>query len=461
MKVLSRVLVVLASIVFAATIVTAQDVMVPFDVESKIVTYTATLEKQLGLFPDVPELVEARIWMSPDSVYTLEISSGMGDRFVRSRRTLTREQVLDIQTRFLAARRATLQTMGLDQSGRPTVLWTTTLLGTAYYGTAFGLVAFGDSFGDGPVTSALPYLFAGSAGYFIPYLLTMNTTVTQGDAVLMQNALAQGIGVGWGLTSVILGDKIVDGDNYRIGFGLSILTGIGGTVAAYKFSRSHNLGVGHADVIGTSSLFGGLTGLMTAFTVLGSTDFTGSEWVRIIPASALIGSAAGVMLGHAAAKAQPYSAGDADVYRLSGLIGAALPYCVSSAASFSGDPEIVTALTAMTTVAGLYVGDRLVKGKDYSPEEGNYISLGTVGGALLGLGLAVMVEADEFFPLMVLGGGTAGFALTQNSFAADARTRARSMGSLDLDWHLNPSAPFMAKAMKGVSVPFIGLSGRF
>lgn len=461
MKVLSRVLVVLASIVFAATIVTAQDVMVPFDVESKIVTYTATLEKQLGLFPDVPELVEARIWMSPDSVYTLEISSGMGDRFVRSRRTLTREQVLDIQTRFLAARRATLQTMGLDQSGRPTVLWTTTLLGTAYYGTAFGLVAFGDSFGDGPVTSALPYLFAGSAGYFIPYLLTMNTTVTQGDAVLMQNALAQGIGVGWGLTSVILGDKIVDGDNYRIGFGLSILTGIGGTVAAYKFSRSHNLGVGHADVIGTSSLFGGLTGLMTAFTVLGSTDFTGSEWVRIIPASALIGSAAGVMLGHAAAKAQPYSAGDADVYRLSGLIGAALPYCVSSAASFSGDPEIVTALTAMTTVAGLYVGDRLVKGKDYSPEEGNYISLGTVGGALLGLGLAVMVEADEFFPLMVLGGGTAGFALTQNSFATDARTRARSMGSLDLDWHLNPSAPFMAKAMKGVSVPFIGLSGRF
>ena len=461
MKVLSRVLVVLASIVFAATIVTAQDVMVPFDVESKIVTYTATLEKQLGLFPDVPELVEARIWMSPDSVYTLEISSGMGDRFVRSRRTLTREQVLDIQTRFLAARRATLQTMGLDQSGRPTVLWTTTLLGTAYYGTAFGLVAFGDSFGDGPVTSALPYLFAGSAGYFIPYLLTMNTTVTQGDAVLMQNALAQGIGVGWGLTSVILGDKIVDGDNYRIGFGLSILTGIGGTVAAYKFSRSHNLGVGHADVIGTSSLFGGLTGLMTAFTVLGSTDFTGSEWVRIIPASALIGSAAGVMLGHAAAKAQPYSAGDADVYRLSGLIGAALPYCVSSAASFSGDPEIVTALTAMTTVAGLYVGDRLVMGKDYSPEEGNYISLGTVGGALLGLGLAVMVEADEFFPLMVLGGGTAGFALTQNSFAADARTRARSMGSLDLDWHLNPSAPFMAKAMKGVSVPFIGLSGRF
>lgn len=461
MKALSRMLIVLASIVVATTIVTAQDVMVPFDVETKVVTYNATMEKQLGLFPDVAELVEARIWMSPDSVYTLEISSGMGDRFVRSRRTLTREQVLDIQTRFTSARRSRLQTIGLDQSGRPTVLWTTTLLGTAYYGTAFGLVAFGNSFGESQVTSALPYLFAGSAGYLIPYLLTKNATVTHGDAVLMQNALVQGIGIGWGLTSVILGDKIVDGDNYRVGFGLSILTGIGGTVAAYKFSRSHNLAVGHADVIGTSSLFGGLTGLMTAFTVLGSTDFTGSEWVRIIPASALVGSAAGVLLGHAAAKAQPYSAGDADVYRLSGLIGAALPASIAAAASSTGDPEIVTALTAVTTVAGLYVGDRLVLGKDYSAEEGNYISLGTVGGALIGLGLAVMADASEYFPLMVLGGGAAGFALTQNSFSGDARTRARSMGSLDLDWHLNPSAPFMAKAMQGVSVPFIGLSGRF
>jgi hypothetical protein len=195
--------------------------------------------------------------------------------------------------------------------------------------------------------------------------------------------------------------------------------------------------------------------------VLGSTDFTGSEWVRIIPASALVGSAAGVLLGHAAAKAQPYSAGDADVYRLSGLIGAALPASIAAAASSTGDPEIVTALTAVTTVAGLYVGDRLVLGKDYSAEEGNYISLGTVGGALIGLGLAVMADASEYFPLMVLGGGAAGFALTQNSFSGDARTRARSMGSLDLDWHLNPSAPFMAKAMQGVSVPFIGLSGRF
>lgn len=463
MKALLRVMLIAAATIVLQQRGQAQDVMVPFDVESNIVTYNANMEKQLGLFPDVPDLLEARIWMSQDSVYTLEFSSGMGERFVRSRRTITREQVLDIQTRFAAGRRVKLQSIGLDQAGRPMLLWTSTLLGATYYGTALGLSVFGSSFGDDAATTAFPFLFAGGAGFALPYILTKNTTITRGDASLMRDALILGPATGWGLTALLLGENIANGDNYRLGFGLSMVTGVAGTLAAYKFSRSNNLSEGHANVISTTTIYGGVMGLCAAAMVGDITDLSAEVGVRLLSGLALAGSATGFVVGHSLGKAQPYTVGDATSYAITTALAGLLP--LSAYAAFGTfddfDATLLSGATILTTAAGMYLGDRGVKGRDYSADEAQYMGLGVAGGALAGLGVSIMVSASKSSPLIMLGGATAGFLAVRAGFSDDAQARASSMGSLDLQWNFNPAAPMMAKSLNGLAVPFIGLSGRF
>jgi hypothetical protein len=61
----------------------------------------------------------------------------------------------------------------------------------------------------------------------------------------------------------------------------------------------------------------------------------------------------------------------------------------------------------------------------------------------------------------MLGGSALGYTIVKASFADDAKARATSMGSMDLQWNVNPVAPMMASTLPGVSVPFVSLSGRF
>ncbi|MBU3741455.1 MAG: hypothetical protein FGM24_04125 [Candidatus Kapabacteria bacterium] len=460
MRTLRWLLAGLATLAFWTVHVTAQDVMVPFDSAGTVLTYTAKDEFELNLFPDIVGLREARIWMTPDSVFTLEVSSGYDARSVRTRKQLTLADVRDIQRRFsemvLKKRPESLY----DQSGRPSLLWTSTIMGATYYGAALGAVVFGESFGESPVTSAFPFLVAGTAGFAMPYLLTKNSTITKGDASLMRSALILGPATGWGLTSLILGDNVANGDNYRMGFGVSLVTGVAGTFAAYNYSRSRNLQEGHANLISSSIIYGGIAGLCSGLIIGDIVEPSADVGIRMTSGLALAGSVAGFVVGDALGSAQHYTPGDATSFAVTTTLAGVLPLAIAPLLD-NPDVSVIAGATMLTTIAGMYLGDRGVVGRDYSGDEAQYMLLGAAGGALLGLGVGIMTEASEGMPLLMLGGATITYAIVRAGFGEQASFRARSIGSLDLDWHINPTAPLVAASLNGISVPFIGLSGRF
>ena len=278
----------------------------------------------------------------------------------------------------------------------------------------------------------------------------------------MNTALVLGPATGWGLSTLILGDNITNGDNYRIGFGVSMVTGVAGAFAAYKFSRSRNLTEGHANVISSSTLFGSAIGFCASIIVGDLVEPSEDMLARSVSGLALAGAAAGFAAGNAIGGSQPYSAGDATSYAITTTLSGLLPLAViSSLQPDNLNASLVAGATALSIVGGMYLGNMGVQGRDYTGDEAQYMLLGAAGGYLVGLGVSVMTASSSLTPLIMLGGSALGYTIVKASFSDDAKARATSMGSMDLQWNVNPVAPMMASTLPGVSVPFVSLSGRF
>lgn len=455
MRLMCTMVIAVISILLIPTTTRAQEVLVPFDVQGRVFTITATDESKLHLFPDVIDLIEARVWRTSDTSYVLEITSGSIAAPVRTRRPLTPVDYDALRTAYAAAVGSMVVTEELDQSGRSTLLWSTTIAGLVYYGTAMNFMLFGDDWGDDNATVALPYLLAGGGGYLLTSMLTSNATVTRGDASLAVSGLLQGPMHGWLLSGLIMGDDV----DMRFGFGASFLLGVGETVAGYYVARHANMSEGTADVIGTTSIYGMLTAGSAALTVLGELDGDAAVNSRLGTGLTLAGSAGGIIVGNMMATSQKYSAGDASVASLPPLLAVTLPMSIAATFLYDGDYQVVTGLTAISTALGVWAGDRFVVNKEFSDDQGTLIGLGTFGGALLGVGVGWLASAEEKMVGLAWLGAATGFGISYATLGREAGVRARSMG--EWQWNINPTAPLMASALGGISVPFISLSGRF
>lgn len=455
MRVMCTIVIAVISILLTPTTTRAQDVLVPFDVQGRVFTITAKDEAQLHLFPNVADLIEARVWRTGDTTYVLEITSGSPSSPVRTRRDLTPSGYEDLRKAYAAALGAVVVTEELDQRGRSTLLWGTTIAGLVYYGTAMNFMLFGDDWGEDNAAVALPYLLAGGGGYLLTSALTSNATVTKGDASLAVTGLIQGPMHGWLLSVLISGDDV----DYRVGFGASFVMGIGETAAGYYIARSSDMSEGTADLIGNTSIFGMITAGAAAFTVLGEVNGNAALNSRLLTGLTLAGSAGGILVGNVMATSQRYSAGDASVASLPTLLAATLPVAIAATVTYDGDAEVITGLTAITTALGIWAGDRLVVDKEFTDDQGTLIGLGTFGGALLGVGIGWLAKADEKIAGMAWAGAATGFGISYATLGREAGVRARSMG--EWQWNINPVAPLLAQSLNGLSVPFLSLSGRF
>lgn len=455
MRVMCTIVIAVISILLTPTTTRAQEVLVPFDVQGRVFTITATDEAKLHLFPDVTDLIEARVWRITDTSYVLEITSGSIAAPVRTRRPLTPSDYDALRTAYASAIGALVVTEELDQSGRSSLLWSTTVAGLVYYGTAMNFMLFGDDWGADNATVALPYLLAGGGGYLFTGLLTSNATVTRGDASLAVNGLIQGPMHGWLLSAMIMGDDV----DMRFGFGASFLLGIGETMAGYYVARNANMSEGTADVIGTTSIYGMLTAGATAITIMGEVDRNAALRARLLAGLTFAGSVSGIIVGNAMASSQKYSAGDASVASLPPLLAVTLPMSVAATFLYDGDYQVITGLTAISTAFGVWAGDRFVVDKEFTDDQGTLIGLGTFGGALLGVGIGWLTSAEAKMAGLAWLGAATGFGITYATLGREAGVRARSMG--EWRWNVNPAAPLMARAFNGLSVPFLSLSGRF
>lgn len=420
----------LAALVLAlgAAPAAAQDTQVPVDRDSTVYSIEPSLREAAGLFPDATGFEGAELYRIEDGGYELVVRYRVRGQTRRERRSLTGEEVRTLRAQVTRALEAQEGTRPYTQEGRYGLTAATTLHGLAEGGLLAGALG---AEGSGAATLVL---VGGATGFFVPLFATQGTRVTEGEADATFYGGLQGYAHAVQLAALVAGD---DADG-RGTAGLAALFGAAEGTAGYLAARRNDWTGGHAEMITYTGLTGNLLGLAVGAAVLGEEDpGSGEGRTRVLGGTSLLGSLAGMYLGHRLGRTDRYTEGDARLYVQTAAQGANLMGSFLSVDEFP-DARASSLLLTGATVAGGLLGRRLVRDRDFTGTQGNLVALGSVAGSLLGL--AVTLESDETAAAIAQSlGSAAGFGVTYGLLEGDARRQAGpATSSFDLDVHVGP-----------------------
>jgi hypothetical protein len=400
----------------AVSFAVAQEVQVPIDSAGRLDRIDRELEQKLGLFPEFKEFQEARLYLSvppdgsKDSSFILEITHLVDSRPQRVRRPLSAAEAEELRRKVTARISERSPQITLDQEGRSRLITGTTILGLTYYGLAIP-AAFDVQ--DTKTTVAL-YMLSGASGFIIPYLSTSHSQVTRAQANISLYGATAGL-----LHGVLLYGLFANDFDAPTMWGVSVLTGVTEAFVGYHLAGNNDLEEGKGGVITGLGTFGLGFGAATAY-LLRADD------ARPYAGGMLLGTGAGFLVGNVMANMQHYSAGDAQVLLTTGVLGAYTPVGLLILAG-SEDGKVYVSSAMLGSAAGLVLGHYLVRGHEFSDAQGNYIALGTVAGTALGLGTAYLLSSDgsdeKLYAGASLVGSVGGFIVMYSLLEDDAVVR--------------------------------------
>ncbi len=406
--------------------VKAQEIQMPILPEKHIEVIDQTLQKQLHLFPEYEQFVEARLFQSSDSSWVLEITYQQGNHLLKKR--------LPYSAKDLQAFRHTLLTrlnalskppQKLDQSGRVKFLVSTTTLSFGFYGWAIPSALNVQN----EKVAVATYMFTAAAGFYLPYYLTKNIPVTNGVASFALYGATRGLVHGY-----LIPFLFDDSPESRTILGSMTLASLGEMVGGFALARTHNFSSGTSELMGIFGDYGLLTGAYVAVLA----DFFEDDLSRAGSASLLLGSFSGMMVGKSLAGRVHYTPGDVHVTNALTRLGIFLPSTVAYLFD-SKDLKIYAGVSMLGTAVGLGLGHQIAKTYDFSTGEGRFVKLGEVAGGLLGFGLAYLLTPSnganrgKYYLASASLGATLGFWFMYNSFKQKASQRALNRFSFDFD----------------------------
>jgi hypothetical protein len=255
----------------------------------------------------------------------------------------------------------------------------------AYYGAS--LVAILDT--ESAAAAGIP-LITGGVWLLGP---AMNPKKYEGITQTTVNASNAGkfLGVlnGWSLAFALAGGSN-DETVTKLGLGLSTAGSIALGELAFQTQKKKNVSAGRVELIRHYGVLGPVVGA----SVLGATN---TDNPNLIGVGLLAGSAVGLALGNKASRQYDYTQGDVNVISSLSLISTGLGFALVSDALINGSnpSDALILIPAATAVAGTLWGQRSVKNVYLTKRQGSTVSLSALGGALVGVGVLALVEADS------------------------------------------------------------------
>ncbi len=267
------------------------------------------------------------------------------------------------------------------------------------YGTA--LVAIIEPSSDAAI-AGVPIVAAG-VGALVPVLLNERMPITANQLTLTNHGQLIGWVHGFGLSALILGDGLFDDDgeeedgigtDAKIAIGLGALTSIGMGIAGKSIGKNKPWSEGQASML---SYWGTIGPAITALTV-------GSfvEDPRVIGLSILAGGAGGYLTANAINRSDSYTRGDVRAIGtltvMNGLLGGFIASDIIEDDVEDNLGQWALIIPAAGIASGALIGQAWLKNAELTPRQGLTTIWGASGGALLGLGVALLVNSDSMTP---------------------------------------------------------------
>lgn len=387
---------------------------VPFDSAAIVMVVTPRIAERAGLgppsWPVSGDFVEARLYTVTDSTYILTVrrASGVVERYNVSAadRNAIRVSVSRLPPDVVRERNDAGNAFIRNQ----------TLLGLALYAPAFSY-AIGE---DNATSATAGYLVVAGGTFFAASEVARRMFISRA-----QNDLSVNTGLNGGLGTATL--IYILGGNDRTRAAGALIGGLAGTGIGLAWGR----GMTEAEAVGAGfgSHLGALIGWGTVSTLDGDPRCTVSPEgfptcrERIsdkakaftVLASGLVGYPLGVLYP----RNSNYNVTPGDIQMLWPALAVG---ALAGVSLLPESPRESTAWAALTLggIAGVLAGDRfLVRRADHSRTDASRVTLGTGAGALMGLGIAALIDNDlgnpqMAFTLMTLGGLT-GLIVTERT----------------------------------------------
>lgn len=256
-----------------------------------------------------------------------------------------------------------------------------TVLGLTVYAPAFAVMV-----GDDGVQAGAGYLVMAGGTFFAAAELTRQVRITEARQVLSSGMALRAAGSGLLLAAQ-------SGMERRSAAAVTLLGGLAGTGSGLWF------GGGLTGGEASATLFGHDLAWLTAFAITAAGDEDPFDTTGVDRTSSAVAWTAAGLGGYVAGRLYAGRArhnvtvGDVQTLWLGASIGA----LAGGAAIASGEPN--SEVTAMTLLGGAWLGTILaertiVRRYDHTRGEGNMLALGAGAGALMGIGVGLLIEGE-------------------------------------------------------------------
>lgn len=272
-----------------------------------------------------------------------------------------------------------------------------------FYGVAIDIIAES----QGGASAGIPVISAGVSA-LIPLVTNSTKTITPNSLVLSAHGKAIGWLHGFSLATIIGGENAWNVDNYKLTVGLGAVSSISLGIIGNSLGKNADWTEGRVALYRHYGWIVPLSGISLLAVI--------SDEPRLWGASDLVFAAGSYFLADKVYKNYPYTRGDVRslhvISFLNGGLGLGILADLSSRHEFSRGNLI---FPAFGILSGTLIGQAWLKNANLTPKQGVQTAYAATGGALLGFGLALLVQSDNLTPYYVIpyvtGLGAYGIAL--------------------------------------------------
>lgn len=271
------------------------------------------------------------------------------------------------------------------------ILFRKHLVSSGWNGLFYGIAADVIFEIDGAAAVGLPVITAG-ASVIVPLLSNSSKTITSNQLLLTGHGKTLGWAHGFALGLLINGNDAFDTNGKtKLTVGLGALTSIGLGAVGNHLGKTKDWSEGRVALYRHYGWVMPFTGLSIAASF--------SDDARVFGGADLLFGAGGYLLADQVNKWNEFTRGDVRATQALTALNGALGYCIfidSQIDNEAGFNRIGWLIPAAGVLGGTAAGHLWLKDAKFTPQQGMTTIYAATGGALIGAGISLIINSDDF-----------------------------------------------------------------
>ncbi|MFO7573603.1 MAG: hypothetical protein R6W67_00410 [Bacteroidales bacterium] len=278
--------------------------------------------------------------------------------------------------------------------GQDDIIFRRHLIKSGYHGLLYGIagdIIFGI---DGAAAVGLPVIVAGTS-VLVPLLINSDKSIDFGPMILSGHGKSIGWAHGFALSSLIFGENTFSEDNYKISVGLGALSSIGGGILGKSLANRNDWSEGRVELYrhyGWVMPFTGFSAMLAA-----------TDDPRVAGAGVLLSGAAGYFAAGKISDWNNYTRGEVRATQTLSTLNMGLGYGYMLDKQGDGEFKRTDLLyPALGALSGTVIGHFYNRNLGFTTQQGLLTSYATAGGAVVGLGVALLTGSEKITPYYLI-----------------------------------------------------------